>query len=97
MTTFKPYAKKPLIHSPRGENILSNVTGYLIRTPAGEVKVTNPGQCLAALLAARKGQMRCLVYALATVLGEEAIELVDEEFLMGQMEKHQMQAWSREN
>lgn len=85
--SFKPYVRKPLVHSPRGEDILSNVTGYLIRTPAGETTVKDPGQCLAALLAARKAQKRCLVYALATVLGEEGIELVDEEFLMEQMEK----------
>ena len=85
---MKPYIKKPLVHSPKGESVLAGVTSYLVRTPAGEVTITDPGQCLAALLAARRAKVRCLVYAVAPVLGESAIELVDEEFLMDQMEKH---------
>jgi hypothetical protein len=85
--SFKPYIKKPLVHSPRGEGVLSSVEKYLIRTPNGEAYTTDPRQALAALLAARKHGLRCLVYAAADVLGESAIELVDEEFLMDEMEK----------
>lgn len=84
---LKPYVKKPLVHSPRGEGVLNTVEKYLIRTPNGEAYTTDPRQGLAALLVARKHGLRCLVYAVAEVLGESAIELVDEEFLMEQMEK----------
>jgi hypothetical protein len=92
MTTFKPYVKKPLAHSPRGEAVLKNVTGYLISTfrDAGPgtcsiqttARVHDPGQCVAALRAAKQGNVRCLVYALGPVYGTECQELVDETFLL---------------
>ena len=83
----KPYEKKPIAHSPKGEVILSNAQKYLIRTPKGEAYTPDPGQAIAALIVSRRAKLRCLIYAVAPVLGEDALELVDEEFLMEQMEK----------
>lgn len=90
--SFKPYVKKPLIHSPRGEAVLENVTGYLICTfrDAGpgtcpihtKARVQDPGQCIAALRTAKQYNVRCLIYALGIVYGTECQELVDEEFLL---------------
>lgn len=82
---FKPYVKKPLVHSPKGETVLNNIKSYLIRTTAGEALTPDPGQALAALLAAKKAGLRCLVYAMAPVLGEDALELVDEDFLRSKL------------
>jgi hypothetical protein len=90
--TFKPYVKKPLTHSPRGEAVLRNITGYLVCTfrdggpgtaPVQTVaRVHDPGQCVAALRVAKEANVRCLVYALGPVYGSECQELVDEEFLL---------------
>lgn len=87
--------KKSLTHSPRGLEVLDNLHAYVIRTLVNngpdvikrEVKLRDPGQCLAALVASRKSNVRCLVYAVGTAYGEECLEIVDEEFLMEAIKK----------
>lgn len=79
--TFKPYVKKPLVHSPLGQEVLANVTGFLIRTRSGEAITSDPGQALAALSVARKHGRPCNIYAVGEAYGLETIELVDEGFL----------------
>lgn len=86
MTTFKPYVPKPLVHSPRGESVLANIQGYLIQTPGGSARTTDPMQCVAAIRVCRSRNISCLVYALGHVLGEEAQEFVDEAFLLTQVQ-----------
>lgn len=80
--SFRPYVKKPLFHSERGEMVLANITAYLIRTTAGEARVHDPGQCIAALQAAKLANVRCSVYAMGEAYGMETMELVDEDFLL---------------
>ena len=96
MTTFKPYVKRELIHSPRGEEVLKALTGYLIQTfhndgesvLTREARVPNPSPCIAALRVAKEHNIRCLVYAVGNIYGSEALELVDEEFLLKRMYGH---------
>jgi hypothetical protein len=85
--SFRPYVKKPLFHSERGEAVLANITAYLIRTSAGEARVHDPGQCVAALRAAKLANFRCSVYALGDAYGMETMELVDEDFLLTKIGK----------
>jgi len=82
MALNKPYIRKPLIHSPRDEAFLASTKYYLIRTPTGEVKVSAPEQCVAALRAAKRVNMRCMVYAVGEAYGEDGLVFVDEEFLL---------------
>ena len=82
---FKPYVKKPLFHSPRGEAVLESINGYLIRTLSGEVRTDDPGQCIAALRVAKAHNVACSVYALGTAYSMETMEFVDEEFLLSKL------------
>lgn len=82
MVTTKPYVRKPLFHSERGEMVLTNVTGYVIRVGPNESRTTSPGQCLAALMAAKAAGLPCIVYALGEAYGMETMEVVDAEFLL---------------
>jgi hypothetical protein len=91
MIPRKPYVKKPMFHSERGLDVLKKVHGYLIRRYEGssglrtEVRLRDPGQCVAALRAAKEANVRLVVYALGMAYGEECMEIVDEEFLLGRM------------
>lgn len=95
MTTFKPHVPKPLVHSPREEQVLKNIYAYLIctwrdagpGTPVIETRarIHDPGQCVAALRIAKQVNVRCLVYALGPVYGTECQALVDEKFLLEKM------------
>jgi hypothetical protein len=82
MALNKPYVRKPLVHSSRDESILANIKCYLIQTPSGEARVGDPGQCVAALRTARARNLRCMVYAVGDVLGEEGLAFVDEDYLL---------------
>jgi hypothetical protein len=93
MIPRKPYVKKPMVHSPRDSTVLEDVRGYLIRTFKNdgtdvikrEARVQEPGQCLAALMAAKASGLRCLVYAIGEAYGEECLAQVDGDFLKSKM------------
>ena len=80
-----------MFHSERAQEVFRTLTGYVIRVLEGafvktEVRLRDPGQCLAAIRAAKEnGKVRLMVYAVGTALGEECMEPVDEEFLLGRM------------
>ncbi len=82
MALNKPYVRKPLVHSPRDEVILTNTKCYVIQTPLGEARVGDPGQCVAALRTAQANNVRCMIYAVGDVLGEEGLAFVDEDYLL---------------
>ena len=92
---MRSYTPKPMAHSERGLEVLRTLHGYVIRTliNAGEdvirneVRIRDPGQCVAALRRAKECNVRCMVYALGTAYGEECMELVDEDFLLGKMQQ----------
>jgi hypothetical protein len=72
--------------SPREALVLENPESYLIRVVRGqrdvtEAEVRDPGQALAALLVAKKENVRCLVYATRFLNEETHIACVDEDFL----------------
>ncbi len=90
MIPTKPYVKKPIAWSPRDEKVLADVKGYVIRTFFNdgenviirEARVQDPGQCIAALRAAKEGNFRLLVYAIGVSYEEVCLALVDEDFLV---------------
>ena len=89
MIPRKPYEAKPMIHSPRGLEVLASVSGYLIRVirdgSQTNVRTQDPGQCLAAMITAKERNARCLVFAIGWAYGEECLELVDDVFLLEKM------------
>lgn len=88
MIPRKPYVKKPLVWTPREQEVLDNVEGYMIRVIRDGVEMggqtTLPGQALAAIREAKKlnPQARVMVHAYALLHGEISLAIVDEDWLM---------------
>lgn len=96
MIPHKKYEKKPLAHSARDLEVLAHVEEYVIRTNGREVTHVDPGQALAAILAAKANDLKCLVYARGMAHGELCLALVDEDWLHARVaDKPKKQAKSR--